>query len=238
MECSMRWIAIVQVCCQQFSFAALLVFGGVTGALAQQNSAAPEIAVEENSAAAGYADVTGQRNSLAPPFSDSCRHGHRRHTCQHCNAAVAGSWYWMREPGEERRRAIQIYNTLCVRCHGVNGRGAWDIPDVPNFTNARWQISRSDSDLVRLTLNGRGACMPAFKGTITLEEAWAVALYIRSLAQPAAERPRSSELDAEPFNNSEAERIAEPVEESSTAEEVPSTSSRRGDWPSSLKIQG
>ncbi len=108
--------------------------------------------------------------------------------CANCATGGHGSWYWVRDETEERRRTIQIYNTQCVRCHGVQGRGVWDIPDVPNFTNQRWQLSRSDWDIVRLTLNGRGACMPAFKGTITTDEAWALSRYIRDLGQPAKER--------------------------------------------------
>jgi mono/diheme cytochrome c family protein len=108
--------------------------------------------------------------------------------CNYCRTSGEGSWNWIRDEVEERRRAIRIYNVQCVRCHGVQGKGVWDIPDVPNFTNRRWQQSRSDADIVRLTLSGRGACMPAFKGTITTDEAWAIARYIRALGQPAIER--------------------------------------------------
>ena len=43
--------------------------------------------------------------------------------------------------------------------------------DVPDFTVARWQATRSDAQIVRATLEGRGACMPPFRGTLTLEEA-------------------------------------------------------------------
>jgi mono/diheme cytochrome c family protein len=73
-----------------------------------------------------------------------------------------------------------LYNRYCIRCHGVDGRGVWDIPDVPDFTNVRWQACRSDDQLVRLTLEGRGAVMPPFRGTLSLEEAWAMARYLRT----------------------------------------------------------
>jgi hypothetical protein len=62
----------------------------------------------------------------------------------------------------------------------VDGRGIWDIPDVPDFTNPRWQASRTDAQIARLTLEGRGAVMPPFRGMLTLEEGWAMARYIRS----------------------------------------------------------
>jgi hypothetical protein len=101
----------------------------------------------------------------------------------------SGSWYWMRSPEQEKRVVISLYNRYCIRCHGVDGRGVWDIPDVPDFTNGRWQVSRSDAQLVRGTLEGRGACMPAFRGTLTMEEAWAMARYLRTF-MPGAEAPR------------------------------------------------
>src|SRR5262245_44988823 len=83
-----------------------------------------------------------------------------------------GTWYWVRSPEEERRVIIGLYNRYCIRCHGVDGRGVWDIPGVPDFTNDRFQASRSDGQLVRAILEGRGACMPPFRGTLTLEEGW------------------------------------------------------------------
>ena len=93
---------------------------------------------------------------------------------------VGGTWNWSRSPDEEKRVVIALYNRYCIRCHGVDGRGIWDIPDVPDFTNPRWQASRSDGQLARATIEGRGACMPAFRGTLTLEEAWGMARYLRT----------------------------------------------------------
>ena len=86
----------------------------------------------------------------------------------------------MRSPDEEKRVVAGLYNRYCVRCHGVDGRGVWDIPDVPDFTNVRWQACRSDGQLARIILEGRGAVMPPFRGTLTLEEAWAMARYLRT----------------------------------------------------------
>ena len=95
----------------------------------------------------------------------------------------AGSWYWMRSPEEEGRRVASLYNRYCIRCHGCDGRGIWDMPDVPDFTCAGWQSSRSDAQLTRLILEGRGAVMPAFRGTLSLEESAALARYLRRFGQ-------------------------------------------------------
>jgi Cytochrome C oxidase, cbb3-type, subunit III len=102
---------------------------------------------------------------------------------------LGGRSYWLRSPEEEKRVVMGLYNRYCIRCHGVDGRGIWDIPDVPDFTNAQWQASRSDGQLARATLEGRGAVMPPFRGTLTLEEAWGMARYLRTFV-PGTEVPR------------------------------------------------
>jgi mono/diheme cytochrome c family protein len=102
---------------------------------------------------------------------------------------VGGTWYWLRSPDEEKRVVSALYNRYCIRCHGVDGRGVWDMPDIPNFTNARWQACRSDDQLARIILEGRGAVMPPFRGTLTVEEAWAMARYLRTFV-PGSEASR------------------------------------------------
>jgi mono/diheme cytochrome c family protein len=82
-----------------------------------------------------------------------------------------------------------LYNRYCIRCHGIDGRGIWDIPGVPDFTNVRWQQSRTDAQLPHIILEGRGAVMPPFRGVLTLEEAWAMGRYLRTFV-PGTEIPR------------------------------------------------
>jgi mono/diheme cytochrome c family protein len=109
-----------------------------------------------------------------------------------------GAWQWLRSPEEEKRVVIALYSRYCVRCHGVDGRGIWDIPGVPDFTNTGFQASRSDAQLTRVILEGRGACMPPFRGTLTLEEAWAMARYLRTFV-PGSEVSRP---DSDPTGES------------------------------------
>jgi mono/diheme cytochrome c family protein len=94
---------------------------------------------------------------------------------------LGGTWYWLRSPDEEKRVVMGLYNRYCIRCHGVDGRGVWDIPGVPDFTDARWQAARSDGQIARIILEGRGAVMPPFRGALSLEEAWGLARYLRTL---------------------------------------------------------
>ncbi len=104
--------------------------------------------------------------------------------------APGGNRYWLRSPEEERKTIIGLFNRYCIRCHGVDGRGVWDIPGVPDFTNPRFQACRSDGQLVRAILEGRGAVMPPFRGTLTLEEGWGMARYLRTFLS-GTERPRA-----------------------------------------------
>jgi hypothetical protein len=102
---------------------------------------------------------------------------------------LGGTWYWLRSPDEEKRVVMGLFNQYCIRCHGQDGRGIWDIPGIPDFTNVRWQASRSDGQLARIILEGRGAVMPPFRGALSLEEAWAMARYLRTF-RPGTETPR------------------------------------------------
>jgi len=132
--------------------------------------------------------------SASPPWFRG-----KRLQCDDCRQAtgptggdVGGAWYWMRSPEQEKTVIAGYYNRYCVRCHGVDGRGVWDIPHVPDFTNARWQASRSDEQLARIIQEGRGAVMPPFRGTLSLEESWAMGRYLRTLAvanEPARPTP-------------------------------------------------
>ncbi len=129
----------------------------------------------------------------SPLFPWRCRHARCTPTCDSGDGVaideVGGTWYWLRSADEEKRVVISLYNRYCIRCHGVDGRGVWDMPDIPNFTNPRWQELRSDGQLARIILEGRGAVMPPFRGTLTLEEAWAMARYLRTFV-PGSEVSR------------------------------------------------
>ena len=113
-----------------------------------------------------------------------CSHGpsHATGPGDIVNADIGGTWYWVRSPEQERRVVMNLYNRYCIRCHGVDGRGVWDIPDVPDFTHPVWQATRPDDYRSRVILEGRGAVMPPFRGTLTLEEACAMARYLHTFA--------------------------------------------------------
>jgi mono/diheme cytochrome c family protein len=100
-----------------------------------------------------------------------------------------GAWHWVRSPEQEKTVVMNLFNRYCIRCHGVDGRGAWDIPGIPDFTDVRWQNYRTDAEIVRIIIEGRGAVMPQFRGALALDEAWGLAHYLRSLV-PGTEMSR------------------------------------------------
>jgi hypothetical protein len=69
---------------------------------------------------------------------------------------LGGTSYWLRSRDEEKRVVMGLYNRYFIRCRGVDGRVVWDIPGIPDFTDARWQAARSDGQIARIILEGRG----------------------------------------------------------------------------------
>ena len=74
---------------------------------------------------------------------------------------------------------------LCVKCHGVNGKGLEVSGHPPrNFTDPKWQDVRTDGEMMWVLKNGSpGTSMPIRVGkAISEEEAWKVILFIRTFA--------------------------------------------------------
>src|SRR5262249_28343593 len=133
---------------------------------------------------------TPPQASAEPPFLQRLRRPARIDCSEGIvDETVGGSWYWVRSPEEEKRVVMGLFNRYCIRCHGGDGRGVWDIPDVPDFTNPRWQASRVDGQLARAIIEGRGSAMPPWRGALSLEEAWAMARHIRTFV-PGTEASR------------------------------------------------
>ena len=74
---------------------------------------------------------------------------------------------------------------LCVKCHGVNGKGIKVSGHSPrDFTDAKWQDVRTDGEMMWVLKNGSpGTSMPIRVGKgISEEEVWKVILFIRTFA--------------------------------------------------------
>jgi len=78
-----------------------------------------------------------------------------------------------------------IYSAKCAICHAKDGRGLpnWRSKGQPDFTDAKWQKSRTDAQIAEATKNGKGKYMPAFKTKLSDEDIAAVVARVRALAK-------------------------------------------------------
>jgi mono/diheme cytochrome c family protein len=86
----------------------------------------------------------------------------------------------------EAGRKIYFGKGLCVTCHSKDGTGARIPGHAPrNFTNKKWQDTRTDGELMWVLKNGSpGTGMPIRVGkVISEEEGWNVIQFIRYLGR-------------------------------------------------------
>jgi mono/diheme cytochrome c family protein len=65
----------------------------------------------------------------------------------------------------------QLYRAICIACHDVDGRGTIvrkAMPAIPDLTDAKWQASRSDAELLHSVLEGKGQFMLPMKDKFAL----------------------------------------------------------------------
>src|SRR5260370_1515618 len=77
----------------------------------------------------------------------------------------------------------QIYRAYCLACHDANGRGnsirKGAMPKIPDFADAKWQTSRSNSDLLHSILEGKGESMLPMKDKLSRTDAEQMVAYVR-----------------------------------------------------------
>ena len=61
-----------------------------------------------------------------------------------------------------------------MKCHGADGTGNKTrdrLPEIPDFSDTRWQTRRADAQLMASILDGKGDDMPPQRGKISDEQA-------------------------------------------------------------------
>ena len=87
---------------------------------------------------------------------------------------------------DQVNRGQEIYDSLCVYCHGLYGRGdgimAKQLPVLPrDLSSPVFQSQVSEADLLRLIADGKGA-MPGVGNLMDAEQLGAVLGYVRVLS--------------------------------------------------------
>lgn len=88
---------------------------------------------------------------------------------------------------ERLRAAGATFGTLCIACHGLDGRGTavrLAMPAIPDFTSRDWQLSRSNSQLATSIMEGKGTLMPPWNTRVTADHARDLVLHVRSFGPP------------------------------------------------------
>jgi len=78
-----------------------------------------------------------------------------------------------------------IYVAKCAICHGKDGHGLpnWRSKGQPDFTDAKWQKSRTDNQIAEATKSGKGKYMPSFKAKLSDEEIAAIVARVRAFGK-------------------------------------------------------
>ena len=103
------------------------------------------------------------------------------------------------EPAKPSQRATRLtmaaranrglLQPRCARCHGEDGTGGPardNLSEIPDFSNHKWQTTRTDAQLLVSILDGKGKHMPAYRDKVSEKEARDMVARIRDL-DPAQE---------------------------------------------------
>ena len=86
----------------------------------------------------------------------------------------------------------EIYVNICIRCHGIDGKGAQGIKLVPppaDLSSSSVQ-NRLDGTLFRRIHEGKpNTAMGAWKHALSDDEIWDVLAYVRTLGVGFEEKP-------------------------------------------------
>jgi cbb3-type cytochrome c oxidase subunit III len=86
-------------------------------------------------------------------------------------------------PSEEKPDGAEIYKSKCSMCHAADGKGFSAIK-TPDFTDAKWQASVKDKDILEAIKNGKkDTAMPAFANKLSEKEILAVLAQVRAFGK-------------------------------------------------------
>jgi quinol-cytochrome oxidoreductase complex cytochrome b subunit/mono/diheme cytochrome c family protein len=78
---------------------------------------------------------------------------------------------------------VQVYRAYCLACHDANGSGQVArkaMPDLPDFTDPKWQGAHGDAELKQSVLAGKGKFMLPMKDKLSPADAEHMVAYLRA----------------------------------------------------------
>lgn len=123
--------------------------------------------------------TNGRIEKLMPPWANALTEQERWD--------VALYTYTLHYTPQQLLRGIEVWESACSDCHGIQGRG--DGPDadrvgkvVGDLTNQQEMSSVSDNVIYNFIAEGSADAMPAFQDDLSKDDIWAAAAYARTLS--------------------------------------------------------
>jgi mono/diheme cytochrome c family protein len=104
-------------------------------------------------------------------------------------------------PPTQSTAVTRLYRASCLKCHDTDGKGeiVRDVlAKIPDFTNSAWQSSRSDADLKRSILEGKGKSMPSMRGKLGSVDVGQMVAFVRGFGGGTQVVNEDEEKSAEP----------------------------------------
>jgi quinol-cytochrome oxidoreductase complex cytochrome b subunit/cytochrome c len=82
-------------------------------------------------------------------------------------------------------KPVELYRVYCMGCHDADGAGNSFrklSPELPDLTNAKWQASRTDADLLHSILEGKGKIMVPMKDKLGKADAEQMVAFVRGFS--------------------------------------------------------
>lgn len=123
--------------------------------------------------------TNGNMQRMMPPFRDALDDAQRWD--------VVAYAMMLHVDAQALNEAKQIYQQQCANCHGVEGKGDGQQAKtagtrMPNWHEPGRLISRSNQALFTIISAGKSPDMPAYANSLSEEQRWALAAFVRSLS--------------------------------------------------------
>jgi quinol-cytochrome oxidoreductase complex cytochrome b subunit/cytochrome c len=89
-------------------------------------------------------------------------------------------------PGPSWMTAGRLYGAYCLACHDADGRGVSlrkAVPDMPDFTDPKWQAARADAEIATAIREGKGKIMLPMKDKLAADDLGQMVAFVRAFGK-------------------------------------------------------